>query len=167
MKNISGIKFSTYAIIFGLVIVLVLGISIVGILSNEVNLDIANTLTLSDHVSSEGITSGPLYLTKPQYKINERIFYIISGLKDDEKGNIRFFTPDGRLYITRSYDGAEKPFFNQYFKPDTSYLTGFCELDEFVGEWTIRFDKNAYPPLRFEILDESLSGPNYDLKKAC
>ena len=121
----------------------------------------------NDFGHPEAIFSGPLTLTKSQYKIYENIFIIIDGLMEDEKGNIRFFVPDGRLYTTIAYDGALKSSVNQYFRPDTSYLTQFCEQEEFVGEWTITFDNNAYPPLKFEIINEHLGNPEERLKKAC
>jgi len=91
----------------------------------------------------------------------------VDNLREDEKGNIRFFVPDGRLYRTTAYDGAVKPSFSLYFRPDTSYLTEFCEGKEFVGEWLITFDNDAYPPLTFEILDEDMLGPGHELIKSC
>ena len=160
-------KKSTISIIIGVAIAVVLGITAVGMLSDELIPAIVDTPTLSGSLHPDSISSGPLTLTKPTYKIRENIFYIVDGLREDEKGNIRFFVPDGRLYRTTSYDGAIKPSFNLYFRPDTSYLTEFCEQDEFVGKWLITFDNDAYPPLTFEILNETMLGPGEKLKKAC
>jgi len=160
-------KKSTISIIIGVAIAVVLGITAVGMLSDELISAIVDTPTLSGSLHPDSISSGPLTLTKPTYKIRENIFYIVEGLREDEKGNIRFFVPDGRLYRTSEYDGAVKPSFNLYFRPDTSYLTGFCEGKEFVGKWLITFDDDVYPPLTFEILDEDMLGPGYELKKSC
>ncbi len=113
-------------IIIGVAIAIGLGITAVGISYYESISILVDTPTLSGRISSESISSGPLMLTKSQYKIHENIFYIVDGLKEDEKGNIRFFVPDGRLYRTTAYDGAIKESFNLYFRPDTSYLTEFC-----------------------------------------
>jgi len=152
------------------VAVIALIIGVISIVTSEfssispINLVIPKS---SDHGFPEAIFSGPLTLTKPQYKISENIFIIIDGLKEDEKGNIRFFVPDGRLYRTIAYDGAIKSSVNQYFRPDTSYLTQFCVQEEFVGEWTVTFDNNAYPPLKFEIINEHIGGSDLRLKKAC
>lgn len=121
----------------------------------------------TDHGFPDALSSGPLTLTQSKYKIYENIFYILSGLKEDEKGNIRFFVPDGRLYRTTAYDGSIKSSVNLYFRPDTSILTEFCKQEEFVGEWLITFDDNAYPPLKFEILNEHLLGPGNRLKDSC
>jgi len=135
-------------------------------LSDELISDIVDTPP-SSRLHPDSISSGPLTLTKPTYKLRENIFFIVDNLREDEKGNIRFFVPDGRLYRTTSYDGAVKPSFSLYFRPDTSYLTEFCEGDEFVGKWLITFDGDVYPPLTFEILDEDLLGSGYKLEKAC
>lgn len=115
----------------------------------------------------DAISSGPLTITKYQHKIYENIFIIVSGLKHDEKGNIRIFMPDGRLYRTLEYDGSVNPNFNSYFKPDTSEVRKICEQEELVGKWTVLFDNNVYPPLHFEIINEHLNGPDVRLPKSC
>ena len=161
------------AIIIGASIILVLGIISIVIsefesISKFISIPkIDHTLRSDDKGFPEAITSGPFTLTKSQYKIYENIFYIVDGLNENEKGTIRFFVPDGREYRTTSYDGSQKSAFNLYFRPDTSYLTQFCVQEEFVGEWTITFDNNAYPPLKFKILNEHLNGPDHRLDDAC
>ncbi len=117
-------------IIIGVAIAIGLGITAVGISYYESISILVDTPTLSGRIGPDTISSGPLSLSKSQYKINENIFYIVNGLKEDDKGNIRFFVPDGRLYRTTAYDGAIKESFNLYFKPGLSYLTEFCEQDE-------------------------------------
>jgi len=115
----------------------------------------------------DAITSGPLTITKYEHKISENIFIIVSGLNYNEKGNIRIFMPDGRLYKTLEYDGSLKSGFNSYFKPDTSALRKICEQEELVGIWRVLFDNDVYPPLQFEIIKEHLSGPEIRLPKSC
>ena len=165
-------KKSTISIIIGSVIAIVFGITAVGMLSDE--LIIKNILTDdSSNVEKPGLghpdalTSGPLTITKYEHKITENIFMIISGLEKNDKGNIRIFMPDGRLYKTIQYDGSKKESFNQYFKPDTSKSRGICEQEELVGRWAVVFDNNAYPPLVFEIINEHLNGPDFHLPKSC
>jgi len=119
------------------------------------------------HAHPDAISSGPLTITQYQHKLSENIFIIVSGLGPSEKGNIRIFMPDGRLYKTIEYDGSFKEGFNQFFKPDTSKARGICEQEEIVGIWTVLFDNDAYPPLHFEILNEHLDGPGIRLTKAC
>ena len=115
----------------------------------------------------DAITSGPLTITKYSHKIYENVFIIVSGLKPDDKGNIRIFMPDGRLYKTLQYDGEKEDSFNSYFRPDTSKTREICEQEELVGRWRVLFDNNAYPPLVFEIINEHLNGPNVRLQKSC
>ena len=151
------------------VAIIALVIGIISIISSEFE-SLSNIFDIrfpNDHGHPDAIVSGPLTLTKSQYKIYENIFFIIDGLKEDEKGSIRFFAPDGRLYRTTNYDGSIKTSANQYFRPDTSYLTQFCEQEEFVGEWTVRFDNDVYPPLKFEIINEHIGGEGLRLKSAC
>ena len=115
----------------------------------------------------DAITSGPLTITKYEHKIGENIFIIVSGLNYNEKGNIRIFMPDGRLYKTLEYDGSVKNGFNSYFKPDTSTLRKICEQEDLVGVWKVLFDNDVYPPLQFEIINEHLNGPEFRLPKSC
>lgn len=115
----------------------------------------------------DAITSGPLTITKYEHKISENIFLIVSGLDYNEKGNIRIFMPDDRLYRTLEYDGSVKNGFNSYFKPDTSALRKICEQEELVGVWKVLFDNDVYPPLHFEIINEHLDGPDVRLTKSC
>jgi len=162
---------STISIIIGSVIAIVLGITAVGMLSDE--LIIKNILNVPSNVEKPGLghpdalTSGPLTITKYEHKITENIFMVISGLEKNDKGAIRIFMPDGRLYKTIQYNGLQKESFNQYFKPDTSATRKICEQEELVGRWAVVFDNNAYPPLVFEIINEHLEGPDIRLPKSC
>ena len=137
---------------------------IININPNE-NSGINNQPTIREH--PESIISGPLTITKYEHKIYENIFMIVDGLEENEKGNIRVFMPDGRLYKTYQYDGSVKSGFNAYFKPDTSMVKKICEQEELVGEWQVLFDNNVYPPLEFEIINEHLEGPDVRLPKSC
>jgi hypothetical protein len=160
-------------IIFGITAVIALGIIYVAMFSTEPIIQDNSPEKIPQIENSSGlghpdaITSGPLVITKYEHKIGENIFMIVSGLKVDDKGNIRIFMPDGRLYRTLEYDGSVKSGFNSYFKPDTSAARKICEQEELVGRWTVLFDNNAYPPLRFEIINEHLNGPDVRLAKAC
>ena len=151
-------KKSTISIIIGVAIAIVVGITAVGMLSN------VETPSLGH---PDALTSGPLTITQYEHKITENIFFIISGLQINEKGNIRIFMPDGRLWATIEYDGSQKENFNRYYKPDTSALRKICEQEELVGQWDVKFDGNVYPSLVFEIINEHLDGPDIRLPKSC
>jgi hypothetical protein len=166
-------KKSVIPIIIGITAVIALGIIFVGIYTIEPIVEntkpektpqIENTTGLGH---PDAISSGPLVITKYEHKIGENIFMIVSGLSQNEKGNIRIFMPDGRLYRTLEYDGSVKNGFNSYFKPDTSALRKICEQEELVGVWKVVFDNDAYPPLQFEIINEHIEGPDVRLSKSC
>jgi len=165
-------KKSTIPIIIGVAIAIVFGITAVGMLSDELIIkniptDTPSNVEIPGLGHPDALTSGPLTITKYEHKITENIFMIISGLEKNDKGNIKIFMPDGRLWKTIQYDGSQKEGFNQYFKPDTSKSRGICEQEELVGRWAVVFDNNAYPPLVFEIINEHLSGPDIRLPKSC
>ncbi|MDX1373216.1 MAG: hypothetical protein R3321_12135 [Nitrososphaeraceae archaeon] len=153
-------------IIVAIIAVVIGGISIIFSESESIS-KIFDFRGLETHGYPDAISSGPLTITKSKYKIYENIFFIVDGLKENEKGRIIFLTPDGRVYKTTVYDGSIKSGFNLYFRPDTSVITKFCEQEEFVGEWTAKFDNNAFPPLKFEIINEHIGGEGYRLNKAC
>ena len=161
-------------IIIGITAVIGISISLAGIIIDKpIGENTLNETTSEVEITPEGrahpeaITSGPLTITQYQHKLSENVFIIVFGLEPNEKGNIRIFMPDGRLYKTIQYDGSVKDGFNSYFKPDTSKARGICEQEEIVGIWTVLFDNNVYSPLSFEILNEHLDGPDVRLTKAC
>ena len=124
-------KKRTILIIIGVAIAIVLGITALGMLSDELIIkniptDGPSNVEIPGFGHPDALTSGPLTITKYEHKITENIFMIISGLEKNDKGNIRIFMPDGRLYKTIQYDGSQKEGFNQYFKPDTSKSRGIC-----------------------------------------
>jgi hypothetical protein len=165
-------KKRTISIIIGVTIAVVFGITAVGMLSDELIItdiptDAPSNVEIPGLGHPDALTSGPLTITKYEHKITENIFMIVSGLEKNDRGNIKIFMPDGRLYKTIQYDGLQKENFNQYFKPDTSKSRGICEQEELVGRWAVVFDNNAYPPLVFEIINEHLNGPDFRLPKSC
>jgi len=165
-------KKSTILIIIGVAIAIVLGITAVGMLSDELIIkniptDTPSNVEIPGLGHPDALTSGPLTITKYEHKITENIFMIVSGLEKNDRGNIRIFMPDGRLYKTIQYDGLKKEGFNQYFKPVTSTIRKICEQEELVGQWAVVFNNNAYPPLVFEIINEHLDGPDIRLPKSC
>lgn len=160
-------------IIIGITAIVAISIVLAGMNNKPNSENILNETTTQIEITPEGhihpdaISSGPLTITKYQHKLSENIFIVVSGLRHDEKGNIRIFMPDGRLYKTLEYDGSVKNSFNAFFKPDTSQTRKICEQEELVGKWTVLFDNDVYPPLYFEIINEHLDGPDVRLPKSC
>ena len=160
-------------IIIGITAVIAISISLAGIIPDKPIDENTQNETAEFESTPEGlghpdaVSSGPLTITQYQHKLSENVFMFVSGLEPNEKGNIRIFMPDGRLYKTIQYDGSVKNGFNVYFKPDTSKTRGICEQEEIVGIWKVLFDNDVYPPLSFEILNEHLEGPDVRLPKSC
>jgi hypothetical protein len=161
-------------IIIGITAVIGISISLAGMITDKpIDENTQNETTPEFEITPEGrahpdaVSSGPLTITQYQHKLSENVFIVVSGLEPNEKGNIRIFMPDGRLYKTMPYDGSVKNGFNSYFKPDTSKTRGICEQEEIVGIWKVLFDNNVYSPLSFEILNEHLEGHDVRLTKAC
>ena len=161
-------------IIIGITAVIGISISLAGMITDKpIDENTLNETTSEFEITPEGrahpdaVSSGPLTITQYQHKLSENVFIVVSGLEPNEKGNIRIFMPDGRLYKTIQYDGSVKNGFNVYFKPDTSKTRGICEQEEIVGIWKVLFDNNVYSPLSFEILNEHLDGPDVRLTKSC
>lgn len=161
-------------IIIGITAVIAISIALVGTINEKPFDKVPLNETISkgeiipeDRFHPDAMTSGPLTITKYQHRLGENIFIIVNGLGPNEKGNIRIFMPDGRLYRTLQYDGSVKSDFNSYFKPDTSQSRKICEQEELVGRWPVLFDNNVYPPLVFEIINEHLDGPDVRLPKSC
>ena len=161
-------------IIIGITAVIGISIALAGMIPDKpIDENTLNETTSKVEITPEGlghpdaVSSGPLTITQYQHKLSENVFIVVSGLEPNEKGNIRIFMPDGRLYKTIQYDGSVKNGFNVYFKPDTSKTRGICEQEEIVGIWKVLFDNNVYSPLSFEILNEHLEGHDVRLTKAC
>ena len=161
-------------IIIGITAVIGISISLAGMITdkpideNTLNETISEfEITPEDRAHPNAVSSGPLTITQYQHKLSENIFIVVSGLEPNEKGNIRIFMPDGRLYKTIQYDGSVKDSFNVYFKPDTSKFRNICEQEELVGIWKVTFDNDAYQPTSFKIINEHLSGPAVRLVSSC
>src|SRR3989344_9418923 len=100
-------------IIIGITAVIGISISLAGMIPDKpIGKNTSNETTPEIKITPEGlghpdaITSGPLTITQYQHKLSENVFIIVSGLEPNEKGSIRIFMPDGRLYKTIQYDGS-------------------------------------------------------------
>ena len=94
-------------------------------------------------IEEEWIKSGPFSIDKNQYNIGEKIFIVVNGLKQEDKGKVIFFRPLNNTawtnYITMDFDGTNKTQFNLYFEPRLSDLNGICSTNELAGEWVVKF----------------------------
>ena len=112
--------------------------------------------------------SGPFAINEHEYIIGENIFIAVEGLTPLDVGNAVFVLPNGTTkYIEIPFDGAEKSSFNQYFKPSVSKNRKICSTDDIIGEWTVVFQGTQYDPLRFRILNDTLSGEHGYFQRVC
>jgi hypothetical protein len=114
----------------------------------------------------EWITSGPFQIDRSKYILGEKIFLVIGGLKNEEKGQVAFLRPLNdthySVYITIPFDGAKKNAFNYYINPQLSKTRGLCSMDDLIGNWTVVFRGTDYPNIKFEITDKILPGDEED-----
>ncbi|KFM20133.1 hypothetical protein AAA799P11_00204 [Marine Group I thaumarchaeote SCGC AAA799-P11] len=119
----------------------------------------------------EWITSGPFQIDRSEYVLGEKIFLVIGGLNNDEKGQIAFLRPLNSthysVYVTIPFDGTKKSAFNYYVEPGLSKANEICSIEDIVGEWTIVFRGTDYPNLKFSITDEILPGVEEEYKTVC
>jgi len=117
--------------------------------------------------TSDPASSGPLTILKTKNRLYENLFFTVSGLEKNQKGDILIFAPNDELYQTISFDGSVKTYFNLYFKPGTSSGHKLCAIEDLVGVWTAKFEGINYKPLQFEIINEFVRGGESVLKDEC
>lgn len=112
--------------------------------------------------------SGPFAINKHQYKLGENIFIVTDNLRPNDVGTMDFILPNGTTkYISIPFDGSDKTTFNQYFKPAISKARKICSVDDLVGGWTVIFRNTNYPPIRFEIINETIPGDQTLFQRVC
>ncbi|MFB5621119.1 MAG: hypothetical protein ACE5RC_08335 [Nitrosopumilus sp.] len=119
----------------------------------------------------EWITSGPFQIDRSEYVLGEKIFLVIGGLQQYEKGQVVFLRPlndtHKKVYQTIPFDGSKKNMFNYYIEPDISKNKGICSIDDLVGEWTVVFRGTSYENIKFRIIDEILPGDEKNYETVC
>lgn len=119
----------------------------------------------------EWLTSGPFQIDRSEYVLGEKIFLIIGGLQESEKGQVAFLRPLNdthyAVYMTIPFDGSNKPAFNYYLQPQLSKTKGICTAEEFIGTWKVVFRGTDYQNLEFKITDEILPGDESDFEPVC
>ena len=129
--------------------------------------------------------SGPFSIEKYEYYLGEKIFFRVSDLPKDVKGEAIFFRPasipnvekisDGvskdtnakKKYIEIKFDGELKQSFNHYFEPRLSEFKGTCSRDDLIGEWKIVFHGTQYDDIDFKILNQTASWDERTWEPVC
>ena len=119
----------------------------------------------------EWITSGPFQIDRSKYVVGEKIFLVIGGLGQQEKGQVAFLRPLNdthyKVYQTVPFDGAKKNAFNYYIQPQLSKVAGICSIDDITGEWAVVFRGTDYVNLKFEITDQIIPGDEENYQPVC
>jgi hypothetical protein len=136
--------------------------------------DALEEINLDDEYSPkerEWITSGPFQIDRSEYVLGEKIFLIIGGIQQQEKGQITFLRPlndtHSSVYQNIPFDGTQKRAFNYYLQPQLSAVNGYCTVDDFIGDWRVVFRGTDYPNLEFKITDEILPGDEESYSPVC
>ena len=106
--------------------------------------------------------SGPFVIDNDEYWLGQKIFVNISGLQENEKGKINFYTPLENerfriLYSSMGFDGSVIRN-NYYFTPDLSELREICDIDELIGNWKVVFQGTDYLDLEFRVTEKIMPG---------
>lgn len=119
----------------------------------------------------EWITSGPFQIDRSEYVLGEKIFLRVGGLDYEEKGQVVFLKPRNttyyEVYLSIPFDGADRPAFNYYLQPQLSKLKGYCDVDEFIGDWRVVFRGTDYQNLEFEMTEDILPGDEEQYQPVC
>jgi len=126
---------------------------------------------LEIEIEEEWIKSGPFSIDKNEYNLGEKIFLVVNGLKQEDKGKVIFFRPLNNTswanYITMDFNGAEKSKFNLYFEPRLSESKKLCSTNELVGEWVVRFIGTEYLDINFKIMNQTSSWDTRTFDPVC
>ena len=129
--------------------------------------------------------SGPFSIEKYEYFLGEKIFFRVSDIPKDVKGEAVFFRPasipnvekisDGvstdtnakKKNIGIEFNGELKQSFNRYFEPRLNELRKICSSDELIGEWKIVFHGTQYDDIDFKILNQTASWDERTWEPVC
>ncbi len=122
-------------------------------------------------IEEEWIKSGPFSIDKNQYNLGEKIFIVVNGLKQEEKGKVVFFRPLNNTswsnYITMDFDGKDKTNFNLYFEPRLSEFKKICSVNELVGTWVVKIIGTEYSDITFEMMNQTSSWDERTFEPVC
>ena len=144
---------------------------IVGVILFQVNQTMWQQVSVEEYYEKDGKVAGvvypdnpqilgPLQINKDKYLLGENVYVIVKDLRPMDKGQIDFFTPEGKLYDTIGFNGEVKDFHKKYFKPQLLKSKDLCKKEQLVGQWTVMFRGYEEAKLYFEMLPDIL--PNQE-----
>ena len=102
--------------------------------------------------------SGPICIRPSEVRLGESLFISATDIPEDLTIRLAVTNADGKVWDYIWADGATKPTWNMYIKPDYSVNAGFCTWSDLVGLWTIEIQGSEYLPLQFQHGPEILEG---------
>ena len=122
-------------------------------------------------IEEEWIKSGPFSIDRTEYNLGEKIFIVVDGLKQEDKGKVIFFRPLNSTawsnYITMDFDGTNKAEFNLYFEPQLSEIKKICSINQLLGQWVVKFSGTEYPDINFKIMNQTSSWDTRTFDPVC
>ena len=151
--------------------IIIVSVAILIIIATGVILLNSNEQTVEEKWLEEQVRSGPFSIDKSEYNVGEKIFIVVNGLKEEDKGQMIFFRPLNNTswsnYIIMDFDGKKKKEFNLYFQPRTSELKKICSTNELVGTWVVKFIGTEYSAINFKIMNQTSSWDKRTFDPVC
>jgi hypothetical protein len=149
----------------------IISIIIIIIIAGVLIIFTSNEETSKIKIEDKWIKSGSFEIDKSQYNMGEKIFLSTTNLLPEDKGTVQFLRPINdthhKSYIKIPFDGMEKTQFNYYFEPRFNVFRGLCSMDDFAGNWKVKFIGTQYEDINFEILAQSSSWDDRTFEPIC
>jgi hypothetical protein len=146
-------------------------ISIIIIIAGALIIFTANEELSENKIEEKWVKSGPFEIDKSQYNMGEKIFLSTTNLLPEDKGTVQFLRPINdthhKSYIKIPFDGMAKDQFNYYFEPRFQDLRGLCSIDDFAGDWIVRFTGTQYEDINFKMLNQTSSWDERTFEPIC
>ena len=146
-------------------------IIIIIIIAGALIISTTNEETSKNKIEEEWIKSGPFEIDKSEYNMGEKIFLSTTNLLPEDKGTVQFLRPINdthhKSYIKIPFDGMAKEQFNYYFEPRFQDLRGICSIDDFAGDWIVRFTGTQYEDINFKMLNQTSSWDERTFEPSC
>ena len=131
-----------------------------------------SNLTVYDPARTrEWPASGPFQIDRNLYYLGEKIFININDLRMDEIGSILIIKPINSTHFKTfqeiPFDGSKKNVFNYYYEPKLSLAKNICNVNELLGEWQVIFINTNYPPINFQVINQTIPGDENKFGTVC
>jgi len=151
---------------------IIIPIVIVIIIAGALIIFTPNEKTIPEiEIEKKWIESGPFSIDKNQYNVGEKIFIVVNGLKQEDKGKLIFFQPlnstSWKSYKTIDFDGTSKAQFNLYLEPGLSELKKVCSMNDLAGTWVVKFSGTEYSDITFEMMNQTSSWDKRTFDPVC